>query len=153
MRNLIKKLWSNKNFSFTRITTVRYASSNEKPKEETVKTEEIRKSNVTFIIKKINTYQTIMWNCTIFYLFITDVVIEKHGGITTLNIDRQSTRNSLDEATLKELSVAIESFDKDSDARVLVFYGEGGSFCSGFDIDEIDSKGYNTIKDAAVSIF
>lgn len=49
--------------------------------------------------------------------------------------------------------MAIEAFDKDPDSRVLIFHGEGGSFCSGFDIDEVDEKGYNTIKDAAVSFY
>lgn len=85
------------------------------------------------------------------YLF-PDIVVEKFGLVTTLNIDRQKSRNSLDEATLREMAAAIDAFDKDDQAKVLVFHGEGGSFCSGFDIDEMGEKGYNTLKDAAVSI-
>lgn len=67
-----------------------------------------------------------------------------------MNIDRQVTRNSLDEATLREMAAAIDDFEKDNQAKVLVLNGEGGSFCSGFDIDEIGEKGYNSLKDAAV---
>lgn len=78
--------------------------------------------------------------------------MEKYGGVTTLNIDRQSTRNSLDEATLREMTAAIDAFDKDSEAKILVFNGEGGSFCSGFDMDEVGEKGYHTLVDAAVSV-
>lgn len=83
-------------------------------------------------------------------LNITDITIEKYSGITTLNIDRQTTRNSLDVETLKEMTEAINAFDKDPEAKVLVFNGEGGSFCSGFDLDEIGEKGYSVLTDAAV---
>lgn len=79
-------------------------------------------------------------------------MVEKYGQITTLNIDRQRVRNSLDERTLREMADALDAFDKDDKAKVLVFNGEGGSFCSGFDIDEMGEKGYNTLKDASVSV-
>lgn len=78
-----------------------------------------------------------------------NIVVEKFNGITTLNIDRQHTRNSLDEVTLREIAAAIDAFDKDETAKVLVFNGEGGSFCSGFDFDEMEQKGFNNMKDAA----
>jgi enoyl-CoA hydratase/carnithine racemase len=91
-------------------------------------------------------------NKCIFVLSIyVDIIVEKFGAVTTLNIDRQHTRNSLDEPTLRELTAAIEAFDKDQSSHVLVFNGEGGSFCSGFDIDEMEKIGYNNMKDAAVS--
>lgn len=48
------------------------------------------------------------------------------------------------------MAAAIDDFEKDNQAKVLVLNGEGGSFCSGFDIDEIGEKGYNSLKDAAV---
>lgn len=78
-----------------------------------------------------------------------NIIVDKFGPVTTLNIDRQKTRNSLNEATLREMTAAIDAFEKDEQAKVLVFNGEGGSFCSGFDIDEMGEKGYNTLKDAA----
>lgn len=81
-----------------------------------------------------------------------NIIIDKFGAVTTLNIDRQVTRNSLDEATLREMAAAIDDFEKDNQAKVLVLNGEGGSFCSGFDIDEIGEKGYNSLKDAAARL-
>lgn len=68
----------------------------------------------------------------------------------TLNIDRQKTRNSLDIVTLNEMTEAIDAFDNDPEAKVLIFNGEGGSFCSGFNMDNIATHGYNNLKDAAV---
>ncbi|XP_034826139.1 probable enoyl-CoA hydratase [Maniola hyperantus] len=125
MKSLLRKCITFSNLSFTRINTVRLASSKNdaQKKEDTKDVEEIK--------MKMN------------------VVVEKYGAVTTLNIDRQKTRNSLDEATLREMTEAINAFDKDAEAKVLVFNGEGGSFCSGFDLDEVEAKGYNTLIDAA----
>lgn len=50
------------------------------------------------------------------------------------------------------MTQAINAFDKDAEAKVLVFNGEGGSFCSGFDLDEVEEKGYQNLVDAAVCI-
>ncbi|KOB69378.1 putative enoyl-CoA hydratase [Operophtera brumata] len=50
------------------------------------------------------------------------------------------------------MAAAIDAFDNDDQAKVLVFHGEGGSFCSGFDIDEMGDKGYNTLKDASLAL-
>lgn len=83
----------------------------------------------------------------------TDIIVEKFGAITTINIDRQAKRNSLDIPTLTEMAEAIEAFDKDPNAKVLVLNGEGGTFCSGFDANEMGEKGYNCMTDAAVSWF
>ncbi|XP_045762161.1 probable enoyl-CoA hydratase [Maniola jurtina] len=125
MKSLLRKCITFSNLSFTRINTVRLASSKSdaQKKEDTKNVEEIKMK--------------------------TNVVVEKYGAVTTLNIDRQKTRNSLDEATLKEMTEAINAFDKDAEAKVLVFNGEGGSFCSGFDLDEVEAKGYNTLIDAS----
>ncbi|CAH2231881.1 jg11062 [Pararge aegeria aegeria] len=125
MKSLLRKCVSFSNSSFTRINTVRFASS----KNDAQKKEEAK--NVENLKIKSN------------------IIVEKFGAVTTLNIDRQKTRNSLDEATLKEMAEIINAFDKDAEAKVLVFNGEGGSFCSGFDLDEIEQKGYNTLIDAA----
>ncbi|XP_041980095.1 probable enoyl-CoA hydratase [Aricia agestis] len=124
MSVFVKKIVSASNLSFIRLNAIRLLSS----KKDASKKDDAQKS--TEDIKK-------------------NILIEKYGAITTLNIDRQKTRNSLDEATLREMADAINSFDKDPEAKVLVFNGEGGSFCSGFDLDEVEAKGYNTLLDAA----
>ncbi|XP_072948084.1 probable enoyl-CoA hydratase [Epargyreus clarus] len=125
MRSLIRNLISTRRIAFVQINNIRHyakESKDAKKKEEESKTaEEVRKN----------------------------IIVEKFGAVTTLNIDRIATRNSLDAATLHEMVEAINAFDKDADAKVLVFNGEGGTFCSGFDIDDVESKGYSTITDAA----
>ncbi|XP_068624879.1 probable enoyl-CoA hydratase [Battus philenor] len=122
MKSLLRPAVLAKNVSFTRMNIYRLASNDAKKQEkEPPKTEEI----------------------------VKNISVEKYGAITTLNIDRAKTRNSLDEATLREMAAAIDAFDKDTEAKVLVFNGEGGSFCSGFDMDEVGTKGYHTLRDAA----
>ncbi|XP_048001337.1 probable enoyl-CoA hydratase [Leguminivora glycinivorella] len=128
MRMLIKKVASASNLSFIRLSAIRLSSSDAKAKSQE---KEAPKPELEETVVKKN------------------IVIEKYGGIMTLNIDRQPTRNSLDEPTLREMAAAIDAFDKDAEAQVLVFNGEGGSFCSGFDMDEMGAKGYNCLKDAA----
>lgn len=83
-------------------------------------------------------------------MLLPDVIVERYGEIVTLNIDRQITRNSLDIVTLREIEAVIDEFDKDEKAKVLVFHGEGGSFCSGYDVDELEETGYNALFDASV---
>ncbi|KPJ07716.1 3-hydroxypropionyl-coenzyme A dehydratase [Papilio machaon] len=121
MKSMLRVVLS-RNVSFSRINIIRFASNDAKKKEqEPQKVEEI----------------------------VKNITIEKYGGITTLNIDRQKSRNSLDEATLHEMTAAINAFDKDPESKVLVFNGEGGTFSSGFDLDEMGTKGYNILRDAA----
>ncbi|CAK1543461.1 unnamed protein product [Leptosia nina] len=126
MRLLIKQLKPNANLNIQPIISLvrKFSSKDAQNKELKTTAEEVRKN----------------------------ITIEKYSGITTLNIDRQTTRNSLDVETLKEMTEAINAFDKDPEAKVLVFNGEGGSFCSGFDLDEIGSKGYSVLTDAAVRL-
>ncbi|XP_038218327.1 probable enoyl-CoA hydratase [Zerene cesonia] len=126
MRALIKRLtpYSNLNLQQLVASTRLFSSSSDAQKDELKTSSEVRKN----------------------------IVVEKYGGITTLNIDRQPTRNSLDEATLREMAAALDAFEKDPESKVLVFNGEGGSFCSGFDLDEIGAKGYSVLTDAAARL-
>ncbi|XP_047520027.1 probable enoyl-CoA hydratase echA8 [Pieris napi] len=125
MRLLIKHIKTPTTLSFQLFNNfARNFSSNEKDEQIKTAAEEVRKN----------------------------ITVEKYSGITTLNIDRQTTRNSLDVETLKEMTQAIDAFDKDPEAKVLVFNGEGGSFCSGFDLDEIGEKGYSVLTDAAARL-
>lgn len=61
------------------------------------------------------------------------VEIEKNGDIWTIIHNRPEARNAMDPASADALVAAFEEFDK-SDAKVAVFYGEGGAFCAGWDL-------------------
>ena len=47
---------------------------------------------------------------------------------------RAQARNAMDPASADALVSAFEEFDRDADARVAVLWGEGGSFCAGWDL-------------------
>ena len=62
------------------------------------------------------------------------VRVEKNGPVTTVVLHRPAVRNAVDPATARELLAAFQDFDKDPDAHVAVLYGDGGTFCAGFDL-------------------
>ena len=62
------------------------------------------------------------------------VRIEKDGGVWTVIHSRPEARNAMDPESAKALFDAFCAFDADPDARVAVFWGEGGAFCAGWDL-------------------
>lgn len=65
------------------------------------------------------------------------VRIEKDGPVTTVILARPEVKNAVDRDTARALADAFRDFDADPDARVGVFYGEGGSFSAGADLKAI----------------
>ncbi|MDW3215495.1 MAG: crotonase/enoyl-CoA hydratase family protein [Ilumatobacteraceae bacterium] len=62
------------------------------------------------------------------------VRIETDGSVWTVVHSRPEARNAMDPTSARELYEAFVAFDRDPDAAVAVFWGEGGAFCSGFDL-------------------
>jgi enoyl-CoA hydratase len=62
------------------------------------------------------------------------VRVEKQGGVWTVIHSRPEARNAVDPASAGALTEAFLSFDLDPKAAVAVLWGEGGAFCSGFDL-------------------
>ncbi|XP_071451946.1 probable enoyl-CoA hydratase [Hetaerina americana] len=67
------------------------------------------------------------------------VLVEKLGAVTTIGINRPAKRNCVDMETAKKLTEAFESFEADNDSMVGVLYGKGGSFCAGYDLQELST--------------
>ena len=67
------------------------------------------------------------------------VRIEKDGSIWTVIHSRPEARNAMDPESAKALFDAFQSFDADNTASVAVFWGEGGSFCAGWDLKHASS--------------
>ncbi|HET6922379.1 MAG TPA: crotonase/enoyl-CoA hydratase family protein [Anaeromyxobacteraceae bacterium] len=65
------------------------------------------------------------------------VRVEKQGPVTTVVLSRPEVRNAVDRATAAALVEAFRSFDGDEEARVAVFFGEGGTFCAGADLKAV----------------
>ena len=62
------------------------------------------------------------------------VRINKDGPVWTVIHSRPEGRNAMDPKSASALYEAFIEFDTDDIASVAVFWGEGGSFCSGWDL-------------------
>ena len=61
------------------------------------------------------------------------VEIAKTDDVWTIIHNRPEARNAMDPKSADDLVEAFNEFNK-SDAKVGVFYGEGGAFCAGWDL-------------------
>jgi enoyl-CoA hydratase len=62
------------------------------------------------------------------------VRIERKGGVTTIVLDRPAARNAVDRPTADALVKAFLAFEHDSEQKVAVLWGAGGTFCAGADL-------------------
>jgi enoyl-CoA hydratase len=67
------------------------------------------------------------------------IKIERDGPVTTVIIDRPEVRNACSVDMVRALHRAFADFETDPDARVAVLSGDGGAFCAGADLREIES--------------
>ena len=68
-----------------------------------------------------------------------NIVVETLGRVRTIGLNRPERRNAVDHATAGELYRAFREFEDDSRASVAVLYGNGGTFCAGYDLKELAS--------------
>ncbi|MBX7249391.1 MAG: crotonase/enoyl-CoA hydratase family protein [Caulobacteraceae bacterium] len=71
------------------------------------------------------------------------VLIESHGPVWTVIINRPEVRNAVDPETARLLRDAFDAFEDDAEARVAVLTGAGGTFCSGFDLTAVGDAAYD----------
>jgi enoyl-CoA hydratase len=64
---------------------------------------------------------------------------ERRGAALLVTIDRPERRNAVDGATAAELRGALEAFEADDDAAVLVLTGGHDVFCAGADLKALDT--------------
>jgi enoyl-CoA hydratase len=84
---------------------------------------------------------------------VTDhVVLEKDGEIARVWLNRPHKKNAVTVELLHRLDEIIAEVDSDPDLRVLILRGREGTFCSGFDLDELlaDYVGTTTAMEVAV---
>src|SRR2546426_5118083 len=62
------------------------------------------------------------------------VRVEKQDRVWTVIHSRPEARNAMDPESAEALVEAFVAFDRDPDAAVAVLWGEGGSFCAGWDL-------------------
>jgi enoyl-CoA hydratase len=67
------------------------------------------------------------------------VLVQHHGPVTVLTINRPTRRNAVDGPTAESLRAALDSFEADEDAAALVLTGADGVFCSGADLGALET--------------
>lgn len=67
------------------------------------------------------------------------VRVEENGPVWTVVHSRPEARGAMDPESATALYDAFRAFDADPSARVAVFWGEGGSFCAGWDLKHASS--------------
>jgi enoyl-CoA hydratase len=65
------------------------------------------------------------------------VIVKNNGAVRTIAINRPHVRNAVNKKTALALHEAFTEFDKDDSAGVAIFCGNGGHFCSGYDLKEL----------------
>src|SRR5215212_1114453 len=80
------------------------------------------------------------------------IVLEKDGEIARVWLNRPHKLNAVTTELLHRLDEIIVEVDTDPNLKVLVLRGRGGTFCSGFDLDELlaDYVGSTTAMEVAV---
>jgi len=61
------------------------------------------------------------------------LIVEHHGPITRVWLNRPERRNALNARTLEEIAAAFTDMQQRFDASVIIFGGRGAAFCSGAD--------------------
>ena len=67
------------------------------------------------------------------------VRIEKEDNVWTIIHSRPEARNAMDPQSADDLTSAFLEFDSNPSADVAVFWGEGGAFCSGWDLKYVST--------------
>jgi enoyl-CoA hydratase len=67
-------------------------------------------------------------------MFDNPVLVERHGAVTVVSLNRHQARNAVDRATAQALADAFRAFDADDAARVAVLRGAHATFCAGADL-------------------
>ena len=72
---------------------------------------------------------------------MTDILLrERQQGILRLTLNDPKTRNSLSEAMMASLAIALDEAKRDDETRVIVIAAEGPAFCSGHNLKEISER-------------
>lgn len=68
---------------------------------------------------------------------MTELVIERTGGVSILRIERAARRNALGDALVADLRRALQANDEDASVGATVITGVAPGFCAGSDLKEL----------------
>ncbi|MEM9107134.1 MAG: enoyl-CoA hydratase-related protein, partial [Pseudomonadota bacterium] len=72
---------------------------------------------------------------------MANVLVEDHGAVRVVTINRPDRRNAVDRATGDELYEIFQRFDADDSVSVAILTGSNGAFCAGFDLKSLSEQG------------
>ena len=71
-----------------------------------------------------------------------NIIVETHGRVGLIKLNRPQALNALNSALIGELSAAIDAFESDRNIGCLVITGSEKAFAAGADIKEMAGKSY-----------
>ena len=71
-----------------------------------------------------------------------NILVERHGRVGLVRLNRPQALNALNKATLDEVVAAVTAMDTDPEVGAVVLTGSAKAFAAGADIKEMQSKGY-----------
>jgi isohexenylglutaconyl-CoA hydratase len=63
-----------------------------------------------------------------------DLLLERHGSVLTIWLNRPAAKNSLSPDMVDELQTVLDAVRDDRSLRTLILRGKGGTFCAGADL-------------------
>jgi 2-(1,2-epoxy-1,2-dihydrophenyl)acetyl-CoA isomerase len=74
------------------------------------------------------------------YPVVPGVEVQLADGVLSLRLSNPSRRNALTDETMRALIDSLELAQRDEDVRAVLLSGDGGHFCSGFDIVQRNAR-------------
>jgi len=68
------------------------------------------------------------------------VIVRREEGWAAVTLNRPERKNAITAELAEALAAAIEELDDDESVRAILLAGNGGSFCSGMDLDALRSN-------------
>jgi len=69
----------------------------------------------------------------------TTLLYEKDGAIATITLNRPDRRNAISSTMIEEVLASLNAAEADSAVRVVVLTGAGRAFCSGMDLETLQT--------------
>ncbi|CAI2355292.1 unnamed protein product [Caenorhabditis sp. 36 PRJEB53466] len=73
------------------------------------------------------------------------VKTRQDGPVLLIGINRPHKKNCVNHATALQLIDAFERFNEDEALKTAVLYGEGGTFCAGYDLESVSKAEHEVV--------
>jgi len=68
------------------------------------------------------------------------ILLDREGGVLTVTLNRPKVLNAITGRMTEELAEVLRGASIDEDVRAILMTGSGDAFCSGADLDKVDSR-------------